>query len=287
MPVSNTTPFVDIHCHLLPEIDDGAADWAESLAMARMAAADGIATVIATPHQLGNHADNHSPLVRQKCSQLQDLLDRQRVAIRVLPGADVRIEPGLIGKIRAGEVLTLADRRRHVLLELPHELYLPLEGLLEELDSAGVSGILSHPERNLGILQRPGIASSLVEAGCLMQVTAGSLVGAFGARIQRFSEELIKQGLVHFIATDAHGSKSRRPLVRRSFDRVAELAGDHAALELCSENPARVAAGECVPAGRRRWRAPRKRAATEGGSAKRGRRGLRGLAGWFRKRRAA
>jgi len=261
-------PFVDVHCHMLPEIDDGAADGTESLAMARMALGDGIATVVVTPHQLGNYGRNRGEAIRAACRRMQDLLDRDGVALRVLPGADVRIEPEMIAGILAGDVLTLADRRKHVLLELPHELYLPLEGLIEQLRAARLVGILSHPERNVGILQQPGAVSRLVESGCLMQVTAGSLLGAFGSRSKQFSEELIGEGLVHFIATDAHGVKSRRPLLRRSFDRVVALAGDRAAVELCCENPARVVAGRRVEPGRRRWR-------------------RRGLAAWLRRRGAA
>jgi protein-tyrosine phosphatase len=266
--VRDVLPLVDIHCHLLPDLDDGAADWDESLAMARMAVADGISTIVATPHQLGNFGQNDGESIRARCAELQELLDRHGVDLELLPGADVRIEPELIARIRTGDVVTLADHRRHVLLELPHELYLPMEGLLADLRAAGLAGILSHPERNLGILRRPRIVESLVDAGCLMQVTAGSLAGTFGPRSKRLCETLVAEGLVHFIATDAHGSRSRRPLLSGAFDRVAALAGDEAAVELCSENPARVAAGHRVPAGRRRSKP-------------------RGLAGWFRKRGAA
>lgn len=261
-------PLIDIHCHLLPDIDDGAADWDESLAMAEMAVADGISTIVVTPHQLGNFAKNDGRAIRARCAELQEFLDRRGVDLEVLPGADVRIEPELVAKIRSGDVVTLADCRRHVLLELPHELYLPMEGLLDDLRSAGLAGILSHPERNLGILQRPRIVNSLVDAGCLMQVTAGSLVGTFGPQCQRLCETLVADGLAHFVATDAHGCRSRRPLLSRALERVAELAGQAAAVELCSENPGRVADGERVPSGRRHWKP-------------------RGLAGWFRKRGAA
>lgn len=261
-------PLVDIHCHLLPDIDDGAADWDESLAMARMAVADGICSIVVTPHQLGNFGQNDGASIRARCAELQAFLDQHHVDLEVLPGADVRIEPELVAKIRRGEVVSLADQRRHVLLELPHELYLPMEGMLADLRAAGLAGVLSHPERNLGILQRPRIVESLVDAGCLMQVTAGSLMGTFGPQSQRLAETLVADGLVHFIATDAHGAKSRRPLLARAFDRVAQLAGDQAAVELCSENPIRVLDGERVPAGRRRSKP-------------------RGLAGWFRKRGAA
>ena len=251
MAVPNPDTFVDIHCHLLPGIDDGAGDWEESLAMARLAVADGISTVVATPHQLGSYEGNRASTIRASCRQLQELLDEHRIPLRVFPGADVRIEPDLIQKIRSGEVLTLGDHGRYVLLELPHELYFPLDRLLGQFEAAELVGILSHPERNQGILGQPRVLHSLVEAGCLLQVTAGSLVGAFGPQVKTFAEWLVSQGLVHFVATDAHGANSRRPLMRRAFQRVAQIAGDRAAATLCCANPARVVADRIVAAGHR------------------------------------
>ncbi len=239
---------------MLPGLDDGSDSWDESLAMARMAVTDGFSTVIVTPHQLGTYGGNSGDVIRLRTQQFQEFLDSNRVPLRVLPGADVRIEPDLVGKIRAGEVLTLADRRRYVLLELPHELYVPLDRLLGELDSAGLIGILSHPERNKGLLNRPQLIEPLVDAGCLMQVTAGSVTGSFGPEIMQFSEWLLSQGLVHFLATDAHGQKSRRPLMYGAFQRVEQLVGYSAAYEMCCRNPASVVADEEVRPGRRRPR---------------------------------
>jgi protein-tyrosine phosphatase len=245
-------PFVDIHCHLLPGLDDGAAGWDEALKMAEMAVADGIETIVATPHQLGNYAKNSGEVIRAAALRFQQFLDARQVPLTVLPGADVRIEPDLARRIRRGEVVTLADRRRHVLLELPHNVYVPLERLLAELAAAGLAGILSHPERNLGILGQPGILRPLVERGCLVQVTAGSLTGAFGSEIQRFAESLVAQGLVHIVSTDAHGTKARPPLLGPAFERVAKLAGEDAARDMCCLYPAAIAMGRLVPAGCRK-----------------------------------
>jgi protein-tyrosine phosphatase len=169
----------------------------------------------------------------------------------------VRIEPDIVRKIRTGEVVTLGDHRRYVLLEVPHEIYFPLDRLLRNLHASGLVAILSHPERNLGILGRPQVVEPLVDAGCLLQVTAGSLVGTFGPQVRSFAEWLVVQGFAHFIATDGHGAKSRRPLMKRAFERVAEIAGDRVATKLCSGNPRRVVAGEVVAQGRR---APRRAA---------------------------
>jgi protein-tyrosine phosphatase len=247
--VNQPQPFVDIHCHLLPGLDDGAATLDEALAMAEMAVADGIGTIVATPHQLGNNAKNSGDAICAAVVQFQQHLNARRIPLRVLPGADVRIEPDLVRKIRTHEVLTLADRRRHVLLELPHDVYVPLDRLLADLASSGLVGILSHPERNRGILNQPSVLRPLVKQGCLLQVTASSLTGAFGSQIQRFSESLVEQGLVHFVSTDAHGTKARSPLLSQAFDRLKELAGLEAATNLCCRHPAAVAKGGSVPSG--------------------------------------
>ena len=244
-------PFVDIHCHLIPEIDDGAKSWLESFTMAEMAVADGIGTIIVTPHQLGTYAHNSGDLIRQKTAELQAELDSHDIPLQVLPGADVRIEDRMIAGLKRGSVLTLADRQRHVLLELPHELYFPLEGVLEDLKRNELVGILSHPERNQGLLRDPGLIEPLVDAGCLMQITASSFIGGMGHGPQAMAEWMLTNGFVHFLATDAHGPKSRRPLMTRAFERVVELTDWETGTDLCCHNPQAVADGRDVVPGRR------------------------------------
>ncbi len=243
-------PFIDIHCHLIPGIDDGSQSWEDTLAMARMAVGDGIGAIVCTPHQLHNYSKNHGDMIRQRTSELQRVLDENGIDLIVLPGGDVRIEDGMVRKLTTGEVMTLGDQYRHVLLELPHEMYIPLERLLDELAEEGLIGILSHPERNQGILENPSVLPGLVDRGCLMQVTANSLTGTFGENLKHFTENLICEGLVHFVSTDAHSPKARRPLLRRAFDRVVELVGWDVATDLCCRNPGCIAAGEDIPFGR-------------------------------------
>jgi len=137
--------YTDIHCHIVPGIDDGASDLEESLAMAAAASHDGARTVIATPHQLGGNAHVTASAIRAGVASLNGAIAAAGIELEVLPGADVRIEPELPKLLRRGEVLTLADRGKHVLLELPHEVYFPLETLLAALSKQGLTGILSHP----------------------------------------------------------------------------------------------------------------------------------------------
>jgi protein-tyrosine phosphatase len=250
--VEQTLDFVDIHCHLLPGVDDGPSGWEETLPMAEIAAADCVSTIVATPHQLGIYAANHGDEIRVLAGCLQSRLDERGIPLRVLPGADIRIEPGLIAKIHSGEVVTLADQGRHVLLELPHEVYLPLDRLLADFQAEGLTGILSHPERNAGIAARPGVVKSLVDQGCLIQITAGALSGGLGTRVRQVAESLVKQGLVHFVATDAHSPRFRPPVLSRAFRRVAEIAGRDAAVEMFCRNPGAVVSGrEIIPGARK------------------------------------
>lgn len=253
--------WFDIHCHLVPGIDDGASDEAEALAMAGLAQSEGTSTIVVTPHQLGNFRHNTGALIRERTAALQELLNRHRVGIVVLPGADVRIESDMPQLLASGEVLSLGDHRKHVLLELPHDIYFPLAPVMRELEKLGMTGILSHPERNRGIQQQPELVESLVDAGCLIQVTCGSLMGSFGPGCQQLAEKWVAQGLVHFLATDAHGVKARRPLFQGAFARAKELAGEKAAVLMCREHGYQVAHGRHVPAGRlavkqaaREWR---------------------------------
>jgi protein-tyrosine phosphatase len=235
--------FVDIHCHLIPGIDDGADTWPQSLEMARIALADGIGTIIATPHQLGNYSDNSGETIRQRVTELQQRLDDEHLSVRILPGADVRIEPNLVEEIQRGNVLTLADHGKHVLLELPHEIYFPMEPVLDQLRRAGIRGILSHPERNRALLEQPQLVPALVDYGCLMQITADSLLGQFGSSARRMSEALLHKGCVHFVASDAHGVKARKPRLHAAFQRVTELVGVESATRLCHTNPQAVVDG--------------------------------------------
>lgn len=245
--MQSTEKFVDLHCHLVPGMDDGARSWAESLHMARMAVADGTGTIVVTPHQLGSFSHIGGEEIRRATCELQKFLETRGLNLTVLPGADVRVQTDLAEQLQGGSVLTLADHGRHVLLELPHELCFSIETCLDRLDEASITGILSHPERNQGLLRRPDAVGQLVERGCLMQVTAGSLLGTFGPRCQAMAERLLRSGWVHFIASDAHGAKARRPLLQPAFRRVAQLVGQTAAYELCCRNPALVARGYAVP----------------------------------------
>ena len=243
--------YTDIHCHVVPGIDDGASDLEVSLAMATAASRDGTRTVIATPHQLGVNSHVTATAIRAGVTSLNEAIVAAGISLQVLPGADVRIEPELPSFLRRGEVLTLADRGRHVLLELPHEVYFPIDALLGSLSKQGLTGILSHPERNRGMQARPETVADVVRAGGLIQITAGSLTGGFGGTAKKMAEWCVRRRLVHFVASDAHDT-GRRPFgLSEARDVVAALADDELAERVVCENPVKVAEGaEVATAGR-------------------------------------
>jgi protein-tyrosine phosphatase len=239
-------PLMDLHCHLLPAVDDGAVGGDEALGMARLATADGVSSVVATVHQTRGKGLIRADEIRRRVDRLQAVLRRQEIPLQVYPGGEVRAEADIPARIRQGDVMTLADRGRHVLLELPPDAYIPLGGLLSQLRAVGVVGILAHPERNQGILRQPAVINELADCGCLFQITASSLLGGFGSRVQKLARRMTTSRQVHFVASDAHGVKSRRPLLREAFDWVTSATGYQFSIDLFCRNPAKVIAGKQV-----------------------------------------
>ena len=255
--------FPDIHCHIIPNIDDGADSMMVALSMAKQAVKTGTNLVVGTPHQLGVNNRVTADVIRNGVALLQGQIDSENIELTVLPGADVRIDPELPALLKQGNVLTLADRGKHVLLELPHDTYYPLDQLLNSLRRQGLVGILSHPERNRGIIKNPDVMWDVIEAGGLLQITAASLTGAFGSSCQEIAELAVDEGLIHFIASDAHDTKQRPFGMRDAYDTICDMAGEKLAELVCCENPNRVFEGDDVKGGlvgKNSRRSPQKRA---------------------------
>lgn len=234
---------------MVPGIDDGSANLAESITMARMALEDGTTSLIATPHQLGKNRHVSAEVIRNGVESLQTAIDADEIPVVVRPGADIRIDPELPKLLKQGKVLTLAERGKHVLLELPHDTYYPIDQLLKSLRRQGLVGILSHPERNRGIIRNPNVMWDVIEAGGLLQITAASLTGAFGSSCQEIAELAVDEGLIHFIASDAHDTKHRPFGMRDAYDTICDMASEKLADLVCCENPARVFEGDDVKGG--------------------------------------
>jgi protein-tyrosine phosphatase len=207
--------LIDLHCHLLPGVDDGSKNLAMSLDMARMACADGITTIVCTPHILPTVYDNAGPQIKAAVTLLQEALSLADIPLRLLSGADVHIAPDLLSGLNDGRILTLAGSR-YLLLEPPHHVMPPqIEDCIFRLHSAGYVAILTHPERLSWIEPQYALVRRMVHRGLWIQLTAGSLTGRFGQGPRYWAERMLDEGLCHVIATDAHNTSTRPPHLAR------------------------------------------------------------------------
>ena len=237
--------FVDIHCHLLPAIDDGPATMADSIALCRLLVRDRIGTVVATPHQLGKYdTKNSGKIIKEKVIELNKVLAENEIPLKVLAGADVRIDERITSLIKSGEVLTVADNGKNLLLELPENILINIDSLINELSQAGVKVILTHPERHQSLAIQPQLLSNWSNKGCAIQITAGSVLGKFGSIAQKAAWQILESGLPLIVATDSHNTDSRAPCMRAAYQMIAGHLGQQTANLVCIENPARAIEGK-------------------------------------------
>ena len=229
--------MIDLHCHLLPGIDDGAADEAVSLEMARIAVADGIRTTACTPHIYPGLFENDSAGITARVAGLQRRLQDEGIALQLTVGADAHLTPELLGRIKGGTAPTLAGSR-YLLLEPPHTVAPPrfAESVFDFV-AAGLVPVITHPERLTWIKAHYAVFAALVHSGAWLQITAGSLNGRFGETAQYFGEKLLDDGLVHILATDAHGNRRRAPLLAEGRAAAEKRVGAEEAQRLVVERP--------------------------------------------------
>ncbi|MGD8388957.1 MAG: hypothetical protein PVG49_17555 [Desulfobacteraceae bacterium] len=240
--------MIDLHCHILPGVDDGPQNLDDSLAMARAAVADGIETIVATPHTLNGVYLNPVDAVRSGVDVLQDALDAASIPLRLYVGGDVHLVPDMMRAIHTGKAVTINDQRKYLLLELPSQsLPTNLKEEIFRLRIGGVTPIITHPERNMALAQDSKILFDLIEMGALVQVTAMSLTGGFGEFVRGVSERLLEQRLIQIIATDAHSLAGRPPVLSLALEAAADVLRDpDEALCMVRETPAAILKGDPV-----------------------------------------
>jgi protein-tyrosine phosphatase len=234
--------MIDIHSHILPQLDDGARSLDEALEMARLAAEDGIQQMVCTPHMFNGLSRNPEPAeVLDRVGALQNAIGTQ--GLRVLPGNEVHFSHEIPGKVQAGGVMKL-NRRNYMLVEFP-TLMVPdgAAELFQELIANGVRPILVHPERNAQIQTRRSIVAEFVEQGVYVQLTAMSVTGEFGSAARNCAESLLRHNCVHFLATDTHRAERRPPILSRGRDAAADILGADKARRLVYDNPLAVING--------------------------------------------
>jgi protein-tyrosine phosphatase len=237
--------MIDIHCHILPGLDDGAKNMDEALEMCRVAQADGIQTIVATPHCRNGTYHNHEGTILPVLDQLQEAVLKAGLSLRLLPGADLHIHPELIVFLKQNSRLLLGGR--YFLLELPAQSIPPFtRDFIFKALLTGFVPIITHPERNTMIQNQDQVIEEWVNAGALIQITAMSLTGDFGQQVRDCALKMVRSGLVHVIATDAHSAKRRPPVLSQGREILKTLVGEDQARTMISENPTRILKGESV-----------------------------------------
>lgn len=235
--------LVDIHTHVLPGVDDGARDTEAALTMLREAAADGIGTVVATPH-------SHwapGPGLPEAVARLQTLADEAGIDVAILPGNEVRITADLVEQFERGQILTI-NSTDYLLLELhlSHNWRVEvIEGVIQKLFDAGLKPVLAHPERYPFVVLEPQVLERFVRLGVPLQMNAGSLSGYHSQGSQRTAEIMLDAGLVHLVASDAHSAGYRPPQIRQALEKIAASHGEEYVEGLLA-NAEAVIAGEPV-----------------------------------------
>jgi len=262
--LKETRNMIDLHTHILWGLDDGARTITDSLEMCRIAYRDGIRTIVATPHTLNGLYQNDRSSILTKVHELNTALTKIRNAksqiplsyvskseiripkseILILPGADVHLNDQTIPQLDARKVTTIGDKGKCLLLEFPFTgIPYGAEEVLHQVISRGIIPIITHPERNLEIAQNPRRYSGMIRMGCLGQLTAMSLTNGFGSGSKRLAEQLLSKGLIHIIATDAHSTDGRPPVLSPAVRAAAKIVGEEEALKMVTEYPQAILEG--------------------------------------------
>ncbi|NIA06552.1 MAG: tyrosine protein phosphatase [Actinobacteria bacterium] len=240
--------MVDVHCHILPELDDGPKTMEEALRMCALAAEDGISTIVATPHMLNGIYNVKPSDIFSAVNRLNDSCRAAGLAVEIIPGADIYIDRDLPGLLADGQLMTIANRSGHIMLELPEESVPDhLDALLFDLQLAGVTPVISHPERNYAIQQDIHLLYKIVDGGNLTQITAGALTGQFGSTVQKVALQITKAGLAHLIASDAHDTQRRIPQLSRARKVVEQLLSPEQADLMTAGRARSIIDGKYVP----------------------------------------
>ena len=236
--------MIDIHCHILPKVDDGSKSWDMSLEMCRMAADDGIEHIVATPHANERYEYNRQHLA----SNLEYL--------RVLAGQTPRLSLGCdfhLSYDNLQEVLVSPERftiedTHYLLVELSnYSVPVQLDECFTRLRERGVTAVITHPERNPILQQTPERVLQWVELGCAVQVTASALTGSWGDGVRTTAKWLLKHDAVHVLASDAHDGVYRTPVLSAGRTAAAELCGQDIARALVEDNPLAIISGKPLP----------------------------------------
>jgi protein-tyrosine phosphatase len=235
--------MIDTHCHLLPGIDDGAKTLEQSLAMARASVSNGIRHAIMTPHIQPGRYDNTRTLIKASFDSFREALGEAQIPLEIGMAAEVRISPEILTLLDEDELPFHGemDGYRILLLEFPPTHIPPgADKLVDYLLMNKVRPLIAHPERNRDVIHKLSKIDPFIDKGCMLQITASSLVGIFGDGPRERAQELLERDVFTVLATDAHNLKGRRPLLKEGAVAAAQIIGAEAAQDLVEKNPLQI-----------------------------------------------
>lgn len=235
--------MVDIHCHILPALDDGAKSFDEAVAMVKMASAAGTTDVVATPH-----ANHEYPFCSEQVAlKISELLDATDNVLNIHSGCDFHLSAANIGDALSNPTKYAINHRTYVLVEFSDYVIPPSAAeIFDQMRAVGMIPIITHPERNHLLYEHVDQIRSWIQHGCYTQVTSQSFLGRFGKSAKAFTDRLMACGLVHFVASDGHNTIDRPPVLTPAYEHVAETYGEACAQALFVTNPKATLTGEPI-----------------------------------------
>lgn len=237
--------MIDIHCHILPGIDDGSSGPEESLEMARMAVWSGVTQIAATPHFEGTAESlDRLPVIRERLRSLRADLEQADIPLRLSGGAEILCLPDT-PELAARHQLPTYEGTNYILTEFYFdETYAYMDQMLTELLGFGYRPVVAHPERYEVVQRDPALLRRWARMGCALQLNKGSVLGAFGSRAENAANGILELGLAHLIASDAHGCTARTPHMEQLSRWASEACEEDYARILLTENPRRILQGK-------------------------------------------
>lgn len=237
--------MIDLHCHILPSIDDGAKSLDETLEMAKIAVSEGIHHMIATPHYIQYSEYLNKQEIEKLVEEVNSILRNEGIPLTISSGHEVYMTPDLPKLVEQQEVCTLHNGQ-YILIEFPmNDIPLYAEDIFYELKLMGLTPVLAHPERYPMVMDNPNLLLKYLNLGVLCQANVGSIRGFFGDRVQRTVMQLIEHDMIHFIASDAHTPRNRAPKMQKALEEITRIDAKKAQ-ELFIENPLKVYNNELI-----------------------------------------
>lgn len=236
-------PLYDLHCHILPDLDDGATSQDQALEMIALSVERGVTGMVATPHSYEVLERGGIPVIEERLAALREQLQEQGIHVQLMAGMEQHLVPQVPDLFAQGQALTL-NNSRYMLVEFnPVQWATYTDEVLFQLQVQNVVPVLAHVERQANIQIKPELLEELVQRGCYAQITAGSLLGNFGPEPRATAEHLLRRGMVHILASDTHRPfGNREPLLAGAAKRLQQLVGEEAADTLLYDNPAAIVA---------------------------------------------